>query len=112
MHSLEGIARDKFSVRALANWILDLADRKDAPITNMALNKLVYFVIEKVLVEQKRLLTEAKIEAWEHGPVFRELYQQFKSFGDNPINDRAKFYDIASGKLEKAPSAVPLDLRD
>lgn len=91
-----------YSVRGLANWILDLADRFSHPITNMALNKLAFFSYEKVLLEDYALLTEAKIEAWEHGPVFREIYHAFKSSGDSPIETRVEFYSVDTGKAELA----------
>lgn len=104
------LTREKISVRSVANWVLKLAERNNAPITNMALNKLVYFVIEKVLVERRRLLTDAKIEAWEHGPVFRELYQQFKIFGDKPISERAKHFDVSTETFVDSPARVPEDL--
>ena len=107
--SLE-IVRDKVSVRSLANWVLQLAQREGLPITNMALNKLVYFLVEKVLIERRRLITDAKIEAWEHGPVFRELYQQFKVFGEKPISEKARYFDISDGELKSAVPAVPADL--
>ena len=89
------------SVRGLANWILDFADSVGARHTNMGLNKLIYFAVEAILFEQRRVLTNAKIEAWEHGPVFREIYNSFKSFGDQVISGRASFYSTTSGNLEE-----------
>jgi uncharacterized phage-associated protein len=96
-----------YSVRGLANWILDLGDKLGLPITNMALNKLLYFAIEKVLIERQALLTDARIEAWDHGPVFREVYHGFKASGDKPIKDRVHFYSVDTKTVEK--SAVQLN---
>lgn len=96
-----------YSVRGLANWILDLGDRLGVPITNMALNKLLYFAYEKVLVEHRALLTDARIEAWDHGPVFREVYHAFKASGDRPIKERVHFYSVHTKAVEK--STVDLD---
>lgn len=96
----ESYQRRAYSVRGLANWILDLADTRALPITNMALNKLAFFAYERMLLERNTLLTNAKIEAWEHGPVFREIYQAFKRFDDKPITDRAKFFSPATGSVE------------
>lgn len=114
--SHQQILTDGISVRALANWILDSANDLQLPITNMALNKLVYFAVEYSLVRHNRLLANAKIEAWEHGPVFRELYHQFKEFGDRPITDRARSYDPVSDKMvdvdPQVPSEIEGELRD
>lgn len=85
-----------YDVRALANWVLDEGARRGVSISNMSLNKIVYFVVENALIDRGELLTDAKIEAWEHGPVFRELYHEFKKFGDGPIASRAMKFDINS----------------
>lgn len=99
-----------YSVRGLANWVLDYADSVGARHTNMGVNKLVFFAVEALLLRQHRLLTNAKIEAWEHGPVFRELYQSFRRFGDQPITGRAAFFSVSSGEVEE--TLVQLDESD
>jgi uncharacterized phage-associated protein len=88
-----------YGVRAIANWILDFADEQGVVLTNMSLNKLTYFAYEHALVNFDRKLTSAKIEAWEHGPVFREIYRSFKIFGDKPIKSRAELYNPELDKL-------------
>ena len=98
----EPLVRADYSVRGLANWILDYADSVGARHTNMGINKLVFFAVEALLLRHHRLLTNAKIEAWEHGPVFREIYQSFRRFGDKPITGRAAFYSVRSGEMEEA----------
>jgi uncharacterized phage-associated protein len=106
----EPLTRAGYSVRGLANWILDYADSVGARHTNMGINKLVFFAVEAILLRHRRLLTNAKIEAWEHGPVFREVYQSFRRFGDKPITGRAAFYSTDSGEMEEA--VVHLDESD
>lgn len=67
-----------YDVRAIANWCIKRATADRVAITSMWLNKIVYFIHEKALQEFRVLLTPAKVEAWDHGPVFREIYYQFK----------------------------------
>jgi uncharacterized phage-associated protein len=99
-----------YGVREIANWILDYADRRGLSVTNMSLNKLAYFAYERALVQHGRKLTNAKIEAWEHGPVFREIYRSFKEFGDKPIRDRAQLYNPLSDSVETViPHLSPED---
>ncbi len=86
-------------VRALANLILDRAEEQGREITNMALNKLVYFVHCDYLWETKEPLVSAKIEAWQHGPVFREVYHKFKKWADSSIRSRATKVDPTSGDV-------------
>ena len=105
-------ARLRYSVRGLANWVLDYADELGLNITNMALNKLVFFAFEQILLRQRAIITEAKIEAWEHGPVFREIYHDFKRFGDKPITKRSDFYSVDTGKVEIASLAMEKSIED
>lgn len=97
---------ERYSVKALANWILDYADSEGQRLTNMALNKLVYFAYEHALKSQGRKLTDAKIEAWEHGPVFREIYSSFKKHGSGEINTRATRYNTRTKSVERVDAAL------
>ncbi|WP_272799810.1 Panacea domain-containing protein [Sphingobium sp. AntQ-1] len=83
-----------YDVRAIANWFLARGQAIGKTYSNLALNKLVYFAVERSLVDRNILLTPARIEAWSHGPVFREIYQSFQSFGDKVITDRAKKFSV------------------
>lgn len=99
-----------YSVKALANWVLDYAEGQGERLSNMALNKLVYFAYEHALVTTGRKLTSAKIEAWDHGPVFREIYSSFKTFGGDPINSRATRYNTRTNSVEIVnPDIAPDD---
>lgn len=89
-------------VRAIANKVLDRADEHGVGVTNMALNKIVYFVHCDSMLETSEPLVSAKIEAWQHGPVFREIYHEFKSWGDRPICARAKKISPLTGDVEVA----------
>lgn len=100
------LARHKYGIRELANWILDYGEEQGVSITNMALNKLLFFTYEHALLKYDRKLTGAKIEAWEHGPVFREVYRSFKDYGDAPIKSRAKRYNSATDLLETASANI------
>jgi uncharacterized phage-associated protein len=93
----------QYDVRSIANWILDRAKTLGMPTpTNMAINKLVYFLFEQMLLEKRRKIFTAKIEAWEHGPVIRELYSEFKVSSDGPITGRARKFSLATRQMEVA----------
>lgn len=80
-------------VRAVANAVLELAEANGRGVTNLALNKIIYFLHAGYLHERGVPLVSAKIEAWDHGPVFREIYHQFKKFGRDPVEGRATRLD-------------------
>jgi uncharacterized phage-associated protein len=100
---------DTYSVKELANWILDYAEGLGQSLSNMSLNKLVYFAYEYALVTEGRKLTAAKIEAWDHGPVFREIYSSFKKFGSEGITDRASRYNPGTNSVEIVQDNIALD---
>ncbi|MDF2371636.1 MAG: DUF4065 domain-containing protein [Rhizobiaceae bacterium] len=89
-------------VRGVANFVLDVAEADQMTLSNLHINKIVYFLHADYLVAHSRALVSAKIEAWTHGPVFRELYREFKVFGDGPITARAKIVNPHTGEKEIA----------
>jgi uncharacterized phage-associated protein len=83
-----------YDVRAMANWVLDHLAELNHSISNMSLNKLVYFILERGIIEKNVLFTPARAEAWDHGPVFREIYHAVKGGADKPIYTRITRYSI------------------
>lgn len=94
--------RMSYDVRAVANFILDVAEQEHRPVSNLHINKIVYFLHADFLATFSRPLVSAKIEAWTHGPVFRELYREFKKYGSEAIASRATFLDPSSGERRVA----------
>ncbi|MGH1558477.1 Panacea domain-containing protein [Caulobacter segnis] len=61
--------------------MLSLAEDAGVAITNLALQKLVYFAHGLMIVRHDRPLVDGYFEAWEYGPVHPLLYGSFKSAG-------------------------------
>lgn len=95
--------------RAIANCILDLADAEGIQLSNLALQKVVYFCHAWHLVETGNPLVKTEFEAWTHGPVLQYLYRQFKSFEDRPIRGRATAMDPHSGKQKLVAYQIDSD---
>jgi len=87
-----------YDAREIANYFLDLADNQGRQISNLALQKLVYFAHVSYLLKFLKPLTDDRFEAWEHGPVISDLYHQFKEFKDQPIKCRASKIDFTTGE--------------
>jgi uncharacterized phage-associated protein len=88
-----------YDVRDVANFTLEFADARRLKVTNLALQKLLYFVHGWFYSMYEQPLIKNKFEAWKHGPVQRVIYDQFKSFRDAPIRGvRATYLDPATGK--------------
>lgn len=59
---------------------------KNSPITNLKLNKLVFFAQVESLKKYGTSLFSDEIQAWEYGPVEPEVYRAFKKHGRAPIS--------------------------
>jgi len=94
-----------YDVRDIANFVLDRADERNAEISNLALQKLLYFIHGWFYSVYNLPLIKSKFEAWKLGPVQRVVYDQFKGFGGLPIKDhRAQFLDPMTGQsVYRAP---------
>jgi len=69
----------------VANLFLSWANRDGDLITNLKLQKLLYYAQAWHLVHLKKCLFNETIEAWELGPVVPVAYKEFKRFSFRPI---------------------------
>jgi uncharacterized phage-associated protein len=60
-------------------------------VTQMKLQKLVYFAQGAHLAKYNKPLINETFQAWMYGPVIPEIYQDFKLYGSRPITDTAEF---------------------
>ncbi len=98
--------------RAVANVILDRADYLGVGVSNMHINKIIYFAHGHFLAVRNKRLIDQPFEAWEYGPVVQDLYHRFKKFGKNPITERATVLDKRTGNLIVAKCNLTVDDSD
>ena len=76
----------KKSAQDIANYFVELASKaEENDLTNLKLQKLLYFAQGKYLAKFKKPLFDEPIEAWELGPVVRSIYNTYKYCGPYPI---------------------------
>lgn len=85
-------------VRAAANALLDEADKRGFAISNLALNKLLFFAHGWCLALYSKPLIDSPFEAWQFGPVHPLIHRQFKGRGDAAISSRATRIDPLTGE--------------
>ena len=61
---------------------------KTGEITPLALQKILYYIQGIFMVNYDRPLFSEECKAWVHGPVYEEVYDMFKGFKYNPIEDK------------------------
>lgn len=70
-----------------ANFFVELANaEEDGRMTNLKLNRLVYFAQAWSLEKFSRPLFEEEAEAWQYGPVIPSVYRAFRPCGRNRIS--------------------------
>ena len=69
----------------LANYIVDKCIKDNVPITNLQLQRILYFVQKDFLKRGFRAFSD-DMEAWELGPVVPNVYFYFCGFGAMPIS--------------------------
>ncbi|GHU75713.1 hypothetical protein AGMMS49992_20220 [Clostridia bacterium] len=74
------------NVFEVAKCIIDAMKTGDEPtVTNLALNKLLFFAQGHCLARTGKPLFDSPIEAWALGPVAPVVYHAYKPFGYTPI---------------------------
>lgn len=73
----------------IAKYIIKLSIDTGEPVTNMKLQKLLYYAYSWFLVEKenKERLFEESVEAWQYGPVVRDVYSLYISKGADIIDE-------------------------
>lgn len=69
----------------VAEFFIHLANNTGSYISNLKLQKLVYYAQAWYLGIYGTPLFEEDFEAWVHGPVIPALYREYKEFGWKPI---------------------------
>lgn len=70
----------------VANFFIEVSSRENEPdLTNLKLQKILYFAQGICLARFGIPLFEEEVEAWNYGPVVKNVYHSFKHCGAFPI---------------------------
>lgn len=65
----------------VANYMIEYSNKKGYKINNLKLQKLLYFVNVRNILENGVPLFEESMEKWKYGPVVPDVYHEYKRFG-------------------------------
>jgi uncharacterized phage-associated protein len=82
------------SYETIADFFIGFANETGSLITNLKLQKLVYYAQAWSLGLNNKELFPEEFEAWVHGPVLRDLYNKYKENKWGPINKNVKLDDV------------------
>lgn len=82
-------------MRELADMVISRANITETPVTNLQLQKVMYFLLAFMVngaegeyrERAQRIFLEGNLQAWPYGPVDKPTYDKYKKFKDKPIKD-------------------------
>ncbi|PAF50429.1 type II toxin-antitoxin system antitoxin SocA domain-containing protein [Helicobacter sp. 13S00477-4] len=86
----------------VARYIINKCIELEKPISNLPLQKIIYFVHIGFLKKTgKQLITDKDFEAWQWGPVIRDVYHEYRIFGSNALSIPEEDSNLDLDKSEK-----------
>lgn len=103
----------KYTACDIAEWFLYynkyIMNQSDADkITNLKLQKLLYYAQGCYLAITDKPLFNEPIVAWEHGPVVEDVYYKYRKNKSNGINYKGKY----DKKIEKEDEDILKEVYD
>ena len=74
-----------YSALDVAKFVISYSNEKKYEISNLKLQKILYFIQAEFLVSENQPCFYEEIEAWNFGPVVPEVYHVYKIFGGSNI---------------------------
>lgn len=103
----------RYDALEVAKYVINKCTVENYPVSNLQLQKILYFLQKKYLIQQGRRLFKDAIEAWQFGPVVSEVYYQYCGFGSMTITmeypvmlsseDRMEIDPVVEEKRTKKP---------
>lgn len=70
---------------SIARFVINYSNKQEYGISNLKLQKIMYFIQAYFLITQDKPCFSDDIEAWDFGPVVPAAYHEFKQFGSGNI---------------------------
>lgn len=98
----------------VAQYIINKTLDQGYPVSNLKLQKMLYFVQGVTLVNYDQPAFKEAIQAWQYGPVVPDVYFTYSSYGATPIilkydkinlsHDVKNAADVVIGSFLKKPA--------
>lgn len=82
---MEGGVSMAYSAMNVAKFVVSHCYKEKCPISNLKLQKILYYTWIDYYKEEQKPLYNDNICAWQLGPVIPEVYYEFCSFAGSPI---------------------------
>ena len=99
-----GVVSSEISALDVAKYLIGLAQRDGNPITNLRLQKLLYYAWGNYWQNYQQNLFDVEkepIEAWDWGPVVNVVYQEYKKYDDDFLEISNEEFNNAKKNISK-----------
>jgi len=84
-------------MNVLSQHILAVGNRNNLNVTNLQLQKVMYFVIQDYLrdhngIEFIKKIYNRPFESWQYGPVEPDIYYRYSQYGSMPIINKGHYH--------------------
>ena len=98
--------KKNYTANDIANWFLNENRKKinfedSEYITNLKLQKLLYYAQGCYLAKFDKNLFNEDFLAWEHGPVIKSIYEKYKINGSSGIQYNEDYKDIVDEETKE-----------
>lgn len=84
-----------FNALIAADLLIDFCNDHGDVVTNLKLQKLLYYTQAWFLALHNKPLFADRLEAWMNGPTQPEVYAKYSSFGPRPIEQDTCGYEVS-----------------
>lgn len=79
----------------VADMIITEAQNANMPVSNLKLQKVMYYLnVVHLLQFNSPLITDAKFEKWDYGPVIHSVYSEYSNNGAQSITKPAQHFRL------------------
>ena len=87
---------------AVANFVIDIAKKNNMSVTNLQLQKILFFLQGFTLCKYKYGIVNGTFSKWQYGPVQKNVYRTFRDNGAGPITNKyVNAYFDSNGQFQK-----------
>ena len=101
-----------YNVLDVARYIINYGNDNNCNISNLRLQKILYFVQATFYIDKNEPCFNEEIEAWDFGPVIPEVYHEYKRYGRNEIPHIEEYIDFSKGVWEATEMAYNENIID
>jgi len=88
------IKSNEYPAEDIAEWFIRYSNKRQEKITNLKLQKILYYAVGIYYISKKQSLIRENFEAWTHGPVIPTIYSKYKSNGRQSIKPNSRVLQI------------------